>query len=299
VVRFGRLAGALALLLAGALAPAAQAQAQGLPRLTVTSFTLSADTTHPQLETPFHLIVSLHVKERVTSIETLELPILAELELQGDERTLRAGPDGTDYRETIAVIAHHTGSIVVAPATLQAIDARDGRPKQYFTNQLELRVGGGTLEPLQTGASIVTTALFVLVRIGAIVIGIVALVAVIVLVARRRPRPAPPVPVAQPQPAAAAPVPRARSRREQLDDAYSVLRAERTRLAAVTVRSAVRRMVGASDGETLDDVLRRPEAREAPMRELLRSLERAAFTYDADLAGAIDAACAAFERILA
>jgi hypothetical protein len=297
VVRFGRLAGALALLLAGALAPAAQAQ--GLPRLTVTSFTLSADTTHPQLETPFHLIVSLHVKERVTSIETLELPILAELELQGDERTLRAGPDGTDYRETIAVIAHHTGPITVAPATLQAIDARDGRPKQYFTNQLELNVGGGALEPLRSGASIVTTALSVLARIAAVLVGIAALAAVIVLLARRRPQPAPPVVAPPPQPVPVAPVPRARSRREQLEDAYSVLRAERTRLAAVTVRSVVRRMVGASDGETLDDVLRRPDASEAPMRELLRALERAAFTYDADLAGAIDAACAAFERILA
>ncbi len=51
-----------------------------------------------------------------------------------------------------------------------------------------------------------------------------------------------------------------RSRRHEIEDALTVLRAERTRVTAVRVRSAVWRMVGASEGETLADVLRRPQA---------------------------------------
>ncbi len=50
----------------------------------------------------------------------------------------------------------------------------------------------------------------------------------------------------------------------------------------------VREMVGASDEETLADVLRRIEPEERPMRALLVALERAAFTHDGDLGVAID-----------
>ncbi|MBV8531133.1 MAG: hypothetical protein JO104_07425, partial [Candidatus Eremiobacteraeota bacterium] len=79
-------------------------------------------------------------------------------------------------------------------------------------------------------------------------------------------------------------------------DALTVLRAERTRGAAVAVRAAIWRLIGASDGETLGDVLRRPESSDATMRHLLIALERSAFTYDGDLRAAIDDACAALER---
>ena len=40
---------------------------------------------------PFHLIVTLRVRERVTRIDNLELPLLAELELLGDERETQSG----------------------------------------------------------------------------------------------------------------------------------------------------------------------------------------------------------------
>ena len=49
------------------------ARAEPLQRLTVTSFTLSADTAKPELEVPFHLIVSLHVRENVPEIGNITL----------------------------------------------------------------------------------------------------------------------------------------------------------------------------------------------------------------------------------
>ncbi|MBV8531094.1 MAG: hypothetical protein JO104_07225, partial [Candidatus Eremiobacteraeota bacterium] len=67
--------------LVAASAPAANAQS--LPRLTVESFVLSADTPAPRVDVPFHLILTLRVRERITLIENLNLPMLAELELLG------------------------------------------------------------------------------------------------------------------------------------------------------------------------------------------------------------------------
>jgi hypothetical protein len=84
-----------------------------------------------------------------------------------------------------------------------------------------------------------------------------------------------------------------------LRDALVTLRAERSRRAALDVRALLWRMMGATERETLSDVLRRPEANEPAMRDVLRSLERAAFTYDDDLSDALDAAVAALERVAA
>jgi hypothetical protein len=66
----------------------------------------------------------------------------------------------------------------------------------------------------------------------------------------------------------------------------------------VRVRSAIWQMIGASDGETLADVLQRPAAADPSTRDVLKALERAAFTYEADLPAALDDACAALERYL-
>ncbi len=62
------------------------------------------------------------------------------------------------------------------------------------------------------------------------------------------------------------------------------------------VRAAVWRTIGASEGATLADVLRRPGSDEVPLRDVLIALERSAFTYDADLSPAIEDACGALER---
>jgi hypothetical protein len=277
------------------LAAGAAARSQNLARLTVESFTLSSDTARPQIDVPFHLIVTLHVRERVLEIDNLELPILAELELLGDERQTSAGPHGTLYRETITVAAHRTGTITIAPATLQAIDARDGKPKQWYTNALRLQVGGVSREILRNDEHAALAVLGAVLRALLWAAGIACVAAIAVLVFRRR-QPPLPLPTAPPVPE---PSQAPRSRREQLQDALTVLRADPTRAAAVRVRSAIWRMVGATDGETLADVLHRPEASDPRMRSLLIALERGAFTYDDDLDAAIRDACSALERSLA
>ncbi len=57
-------------------------------------------------------------------------------------------------------------------------------------------------------------------------------------------------------------------------------------------------MIGANDGATLGDVLRRRESSVPETRELLIAIERSAFTYDDDLQPAIQDACFALERAM-
>ncbi len=276
------------------LAATIAAPGQSLARLTVQSFTLSADTAHPRVDVPFRLILTLRVRERLTAVANLELPMLAQLDLLGDERTTVAGPRGTQYRETITVVAHSTGTIAIAPATLQAIDAHDGKPKQWFSNGLSVGVLGAP--PLRRGGAALLRLFGAAVRVLFWVLGIAAILAILAMVVAvlgRRPRRAQPAPLSAPM---ASPPPLERSRREELTDALTVLRAERTRSAALAVRNAVWRMLGARSGATLGDVLGRRESGDPTMRELLIALERSAFTYDEDVPAAIDDACAALER---
>ena len=274
---------------------ASAASAQTLQRLTVTSFTLAADTNSPKLEVPFHLLVTVHVRERVSELDNLNLPILAELELLGDERRLTSDPSGTLYRETIAVVAHHTGDITIAPATLSAIDARDGRGKRYFSNALTVHVSGGVLAPLHAAQSAVGTALVWVARILAALLGFACVAIVFALLFKRRKAPL----VESMPPAVVAPTSVPPDPREQLREALRALRADPTRATIVATRSVARRMVGATDGETLYDVLHRPLSADPSLADVLRTLERAAFTYDADLDGAITAAIHALERAIA
>jgi hypothetical protein len=238
--------------------------------------------------------VTLRVRERVTRIDNLELPILAELELLGDVRQTASGSRGTVYRETITVVAHRTGTIPIGPATLQAVDARDGKPKQWYSNGLTLHVGGVSRQALENDERAALAVASAGLRVLLWAAGVACIAAIAVLLFRRRPSP-PQTPAPPPPQISAVP----RTQRQQLEDALTVLRAEPTRASAVRVRSAVWRMVGASDGETLGDVLRRPESSDVRMRALLIALERGAFTYDDDLPAAIDDACAALARSLA
>ncbi|HEY1868150.1 MAG TPA: hypothetical protein VGG70_07605 [Candidatus Cybelea sp.] len=282
----------LGVLLAGAPAIGG---AQALQRLTVLSFDLGTDATAPRVDVPFHLMLTLRVRERASQIANLDLPVLSALELLGDERETTTAPQGTQYRETVTVVAHTAGTIVISPATLQAIDARDGKPKQWFSNGLTLHVAGAPSRALSNAARNVGAGLLMALRallwLLLWLVGIACIAAIVVLLARRRKAPVP-------KPAASPPPPPvvARTARQHAQDALAVLRAERTRSAAIAVRAAIWRMVGASDGETLGDVLRRTDAHNRVTRELLVALERSAFTYEQDLHAAIEDACGALER---
>ncbi|HKU81692.1 MAG TPA: hypothetical protein VJP76_05935, partial [Candidatus Tumulicola sp.] len=282
MVRFGRLAAALsvALLAVPACLVARPAAAQVLQRLTVQSFELASDSTRPQVDVPFHLLVTVRVRERVSEIDNLELPVLAQLELLGDERALQSGTGGTLYRETITLVAHQPGDVTIAPAILQAIDPSDKRAKQYYSNGLTLHVVAAPGQAFAQGARDATSILRFVLHVAIWVLGIACAAALLVLLFRKRPVSAPAVvetPAAPAAPPAAAPL--ERSPRDRLLDALTVLRAERSRAAAVRVRAVVWESLGASEGETLADVLGRPQAADPQTRELLVALERAAFTH--------------------
>ncbi len=285
---------ALALAFAALLGIAAGARAETLQRLTVTQLSLAADTATPHIEVPFHLIVTAHVRERIARLENVDLPILAEVEILGDQSATVRDASGTTYRETITVVAHHSGTIAIAPVTLDAIDARTGKPMRYSSAPLTLQVAGPGFAS-QAGSIAVGIAR-TLVALFALLLSLGALGAVVMLLARRAP--ARPLPLPPPPPEPPAPPPPPRSRADDLRDALATLRAEPGRGAALRVRSFVRRMVGASDAETLDDVLRTIHDDE-PMRALLRALERASFTHDADLDAAVRDALAQLERMTA
>ncbi len=256
---------------------------------------MSSDTASPHTGVPFHLTVTLHVRENVGSIENIELPLLASLDLLGDERQVSSGPNGATYRETIAVSAHSPGALAIAPAVLQAIDARDGRAKQYTTNGLQLTVAGAAVTTPLVNPPPGSSLLWALVWVVFWLVVLILIVIIVVLLARRGAtadiRSAPPVVDEAP------PLP-PRTLHDQLRDALLVLRADPHRLTAVSVRNAVWRAIGADEGERCLGVLRLPQAGAEPMRGLLVALERAAFTYDADIPAAIADACAALERNL-
>ncbi len=269
----------IALLLASVFC--APALAQSLQRLTVLQLTLAASTASPKVEVPFDLIITARVRERVTDLRNLDLPTLAEeVELLGDEHSVVSDASGTTYTERLRVVAHRSGVITIPPVTLDAIDARDGKPKRYSSNSLSLNVGGGVLSVTRTYD--VTGIVFTISRWLAILV--VAAIIVRLMVRRRR-RPAM-VPAPQPDPAPVAPP--LVTGEQRLRDARTVLEAERTRPTVMRIRSMVREMVGANDAETLADVLRRIEPEERHMRALLFALERAAFTHDGDLNRSID-----------
>lgn len=287
-----RIAAAFAALAVACAGP--PARAQSLQRLTITRFTLASDTATPTLEVPFHLLIVVRVRERVGELDTLDLPVLTSLELLGDERHLSSDASGTLYRETITVVAHHTGSITIDPATLDAIDARDGKAKRYFSNPLTLTVRGGALAPLRSGgAALLAGAVFVL-RVAVVLAGLLCAVAIVALLFRRKSVPAP-MPAQPVAPRFEPP----RDPRDDLRDALVVLRAEPTRANAMLARSHVRATVGATDDETLADVLARAACDDPAMALVLRNLERAAFTYDADLQAAIAAAVDSLEHAIA
>lgn len=277
---------------AGALALAAAltggAAADPLPRLDVVSFAFTSDARSPAQEQPFHLIIDVRLRGRVTDLEGVVLPQLGTLEILGDEKhTLAAGSD-TDYRETIAVVAHQGGAIHIPPAYLDAIDARDGKPKRFLSNELALNVAG----PASVLAAPVARAR--LWPVAGFLVGAVLIVGLAFAAFGLR-KTSPPVVASQPEPPADPALPQAVAAPDAAAIARARLASDPTRDGALAARSVLWRSVGAGDGETLADVVRRPGAHDPALRAVLRAIERAAFTDDADRPAAIDDALRALD----
>lgn len=261
----------LATLLLACAASGRQAHAEQLQRLHVTSLAISTDVARPATGQTFHITVALHVRESGVRFQTVQLPSFNGLDELGDERNSASGPRGTDYRETLTVVAHSAGSFRVSPASFDAIDAADGKPKRFISNSLTIVVGTSLVGSRTAGAAWVLAVLALGVAILAWRI-----------VSRKRPQRVEHLPPAEPEQPASA-----QTANSDLRLALLALRDRRDRPSALLARSALWRAAGASPGETLADVLQRPAARVPQMRALLTSAERAAFLHDEDLAEAI------------
>ena len=258
-----------------------------LQQLHVKSFTLTSDTAHPKLNEPFSVTVTINVAENVATLENVYLPTFIGPEELGDERQYAHGPSGTIYRETMTLEAHAAGPLEITSAYLDAVDARDGKPKRFISNSLHLRVGGAPLDLLAPVRALLKFVLELVL--------LAAAVFVLFSVFRRRGMAAPVQPVAHPQPAPAPIV----SPGMRLDAALKDLERLRTRSALLRVRDALWQLAGAGTGETLNDVLVRPQAKDPALQRMLVLVERAAFVEDAQFDGAVADVLAYRERSFA
>jgi hypothetical protein len=238
------------------------AQAQQYQRLHVRSFTLSSDTAHPQLEQPFHVVMTIRVSEKVKDLANVFLPSFDGAEELGDERQVAQDRSGTTYRETLTLVAHTRGTLDISEAYMDAIDARDGRPKRFLSNPLVLTIGPGPIDSIR---GTLRTMIFVVMEI---VFAGAAIFIVIVIFSHRRARPA--IVGAPRQEAVPQPV-------DEVAEAWNRLQNRRDRPAVLNLRGVLWRGIGADVGETLGDVLRRPQAAQPGFRRLLLAVERAAF----------------------
>lgn len=259
---------------------AGTAQAQQYQRLHVRAFTLTTDTARPQLEQPFHVSVTIRVAENVAHIANVFLPTFFGAEELGDEQQTTQGPDGTTYRETLTLVAHTRGMLSISSAYLDAVDARDGKAKRFISNSLRIPVGGG---PIYAVWDTLRTILYVVIAIAA---AGAAIFVVTVIFWRRRARPVPAPASPRPPPPLMAPSENDPAR--SLAGAFAQLRERRDRGAVLRLRGALWQAAGASSGETLGDVLRRPAAADEHLRRLLMVVERAAFIEQARLSQAVD-----------
>ncbi|MBV8726537.1 MAG: hypothetical protein JO233_02025 [Candidatus Eremiobacteraeota bacterium] len=266
-----------------ALACVVGVAAQSLPRLHVFSFTMHADTGAPHVGQPFHLEIAGRLKQQLASVDFVVLPNLAGLEPLGDERRAVATSNGTNFSETLTIVANHPGTVHLAGAYFDAIDPRDGKPKRYYTNELVLNVTGAPVPANDTGS----LRAFLMKLVAALLVVFV----VGALLLRRKPSASQPVAVPPHEPESVSPVD------NPIPKALERLKRERTRSAVMALRGELWKSAGARGGETLSELLSRNGVAGA-MLGSLHGVERAAFIGDVRLPVAIDDAIAAVEKHL-
>jgi len=270
------------------LAPVvAQASAQTLARLHVRSFVMTAEPKSLHVGDTLRLRIVTHVDENVGQLDNVTLPDLSGFDSLGDERACSSSGHGTECTEILALSPTETGDRTIAPTTLDAIDARNGKPSHFATNPVTIHVIGAAPQPNGVTRALIDDLL----KPIAILILVGAAAYALLWGFGRRPRPKPALPRPVPQVVAPpAPV-------DPLPPLIAALAAERTRPRVLAVRDEIRRRVGAREDETLGDLLRRRAAGDdRALVDVLRAVERASFVDDDRLPGAIDEALAALSN---
>jgi len=259
------------------------ASAQTLPRLHVASFSMRADTQTPRVGQPFHLEIAGRVREQIAAVDFVVLPNLGGLEPLGDERRAVATRSGTNFNETLTVVAQRGGAVHLAGAYFDALDARDGKAKRYYSNDLALNVIGA---PPATDRTVSLRAF--LIKLVAVLLAVFLLGALL----RRRKKPLAETAAIVPTSPA---VDEAAQSENGVRTALGALKVERNRSAVMALRHEVWKTAGAHGGETLSELFSRNGVA-GGLQASLRTLERAAFISEDRLSTAIDDAIAAVER---
>ncbi len=251
--------------------------AELLQRFHVLGFRVTTDTTRPRVDVPFHVTLTVHVRERITQLEYLSLPTFSGFKSLGDRHRLtHVRGDGSMYSETLTLVAHGPGPVAIGSAYLDAVDLRDGKTKRFISNDLILNVIGTALPSAPVKVRAILPAILGLLLLA---------VAIFVFWAifrrwRRRASASDPA-----QPLISEPLP---TPAIDLTEALANLRARRDRSSVLRVREALWSIAGASQFETLGDLLEHAEARRDGLRRRLIAIERAAFVHDTRLQQAID-----------
>lgn len=278
----------------GALVPAffpSAAVAQVLQRLHVRTFTLGADRYAARAGEELHFTVAVHVDERVARIDNLALPDLSGFEVDGDERRCApGGRGGTDCTEVLLVTSSTSGQWSIGPATLDAIDARNGRPSRFGSNRITVRILGKPILESDSAHDVERIALQAIVVAASAAVPILAALWLLRATRRRAPVPVavvPPPPLAPTAPAV-----------DPLDELVHRLREHPSRERVNQVRNELRRRLRAREEETLEDLLKRDSVRRNPsLADALRAVEHAAFVEDDRIVAAVGRALPPLERL--
>jgi len=268
---------ALAALVAGPLA----AVAQPLPSLHVRNFSLALDRTRVRVGEPLRLTITIDVTENVPQIAGVVLPNLAGFDELGDERRCTSARSGTTCVETLTLEPTSIGTRTLGPATLDAIDARSGKPSRFATNSIVVRVdeaGGISGESVREG---IYGFADLVIRIALVLLVIVLGAALISRLFRRRPPVPIPTAAFDPQPLnyESPPPPAAVA----FPELVAALARDPSRHNAVALRNALRARVGAGEQETQRDLDARGAIADPRESAGMGALERAAFCPAADV----------------
>ncbi len=244
---------------------------------------MSADRATVAIGDQFHLTISAHVDEKIAQLDNLTLPDLAGFDSLGDERRcFAAASGGSDCVETVTLSATIAGPRAIRGATLDAVDARNGKPTRFTSDGTSVYVTGPIAIGFDPLGGAFAGMIFGIVRAATIftLVVVAAIALVWAFYARRRPAPAVPVTTSYAPP----PDPYVRLR-----ELGAVLLREPTRANALRLRAAMREAIGAREDETLDDLVGR-NAGTSGERNALRAVERAAFCEDARVESAVSEA---------
>ncbi len=276
---------------ASVLAVCASLEAQSLDRISVGPIALTADPARLPVGATLHLVMRVHVDQRVGQLDNVNLPNLSGFDVLGDERRCVPAGTGTDCTESLTLSPTVAGTHAIGPVTLDAIDARTNRPTHFASNGVTVvatpEAGTGGEAP---------SLLYVTMR-QVLVLALAAMLVLLLIwaaglsrrrAARRRVAP-PPLPPAPPPPVVD---PDAELRR-----AMEALWIEPTRHRAWTVRALLRERAGARPDETLSSLVGRTN-HEPRLAAALTAVERPAFVLDADVAAAVAGSHAVLAALL-